>query len=111
MERGLFAIHCLDDLSGEMIERENRFGGSAKRLAHYAEHKSYVAQCNDPSSSSYIKKICGGPLESDDQKFMIGSFFIVEGSKDEVERFHRNDPFYINGIWGKVGLAMRFSYS
>lgn len=100
--KSLFVIHALDDLSGEMVEREGRFGGSAKRIALYPEHKAYVRRCNDPTSPCYIKKVCGGPLESDDLRFMIGSFFIVEGTREEVESFNRNDPFFVNGVWEKV---------
>ena len=112
--RTLFAIHCLDDISGEMVERGARFGGSAKRIAHYAEHKAYVTSCNDLASPNYIRKVCGGPLESDDMKFMIGSFFIVEATREEAERFNQNDPFFKHGVWSKVRRTvhdvLRYNY-
>jgi uncharacterized protein YciI len=40
--------------------------------------------------------------ESEDGKFMVGSLFIVEATKEEAESFIRNDPFSIQGIWEKV---------
>ena len=40
--------------------------------------------------------------ESEDGKFMLGSLFIVEATKEEAESFIRNDPFSIQGIWEKV---------
>lgn len=101
-ERCLYLIHCLDDISGEMIEKGTRFGGSAKRLGVYLEHRAYLATTNDPASPNYIKKVAAGPMESEDQKYMIGSFFIVESTREEAEAFNRNDPFRINNVWDKV---------
>ncbi len=101
IRRSLYAIHCLDDISGEMIDKGDRFGGSAKRMSNYADHKAYLATTNDPTLPNYIKKICAGPLESDDLKYMIGSFFIVEATREEAERFNQNDPFCKNHVWEK----------
>jgi uncharacterized protein YciI len=104
-EKGLFIIHCMDDISGEMIDKGGRFGGSAKRFSVYGEHKAYLAVTSDPSSPSFIHKIAAGPLESDDKRYMIGSFFIVEATREEAENFNRNDPFFINGVWEKITIS------
>lgn len=104
-EKGLFIIHCMDDISGEMIDKGGRFGGSAKRFSVYGEHKAYLAVTSDSNSPSFIHKIAAGPLESDDKRYMIGSFFIVEATREEAENFNRNDPFFINGVWEKVRLS------
>lgn len=104
-ERALYIIHCLDDISGEMIDKGARFGGSAKRFSVYADHKAYLAETSDPSSPKFIHKIAAGPIESDDKKYMIGSFFIVEATKEEAENFNRNDPFFVNQVWDRVSLS------
>ena len=33
---------------------------------------------------------------------MVGSCFIVYGTRAEAERFNRDDPFYAAGVWEKV---------
>lgn len=103
-EKALYIIHCLDDISGEMIDKGDRFGGSAKRFSVYADHKAYLAETSDVTSPNYIHKIGAGPIESDDKKYMIGSFFIVEATREEAEKFNRNDPFHINGVWDRVSF-------
>jgi uncharacterized protein YciI len=41
-----------------------------------------------------------GPLVTDDDKTMNGSFFLVESDdRKEIERFVENDPFNQAGIW------------
>lgn len=102
-ENHIYLIHCLDDISTvDMVDQGPRFGGSAKRMSVYDQHKAYIAASNDPSSPTYIKKLAAGPMESEDLKYMIGSFFIVDATLEEVHRFNRNDPFYINNVWDKV---------
>jgi uncharacterized protein YciI len=98
----LYLIHCLDDQSCGMEERGIRFGGSVKRLSVYAEHKAYQGQTANPESPNYIKKIAAGPMESEDGKFMIGSCFIVESTREAAERFINEDPFHAAGVWEKV---------
>ena len=48
-------------------------------------------------------------MESEDGKYMIGSLFIVEGTRAEAEAFNRNDPFYEAGVWEKVTIARYIS--
>jgi len=100
----LYVIHCLDDLSCGMVENGTRFGGCEKRMSIYKEHKVYQGSCNDPSSPTYIKKICAGPMESEDGKFMIGSMFIVESTREAAERFIKEDPFSSVGVWKQVSI-------
>jgi uncharacterized protein YciI len=101
-DKYLYLIHCMDDLSCGMVDKGTRFGGSVKRMSVYAEHKAYLATTNDPSLPSYIRKVSAGPMESEDGKYMIGSCFIVESTREEAEIFNRNDPFNQNGVWEKV---------
>lgn len=101
-QKYLYVIHCLDDLECGMEDKGARFGGSVKRHSCYAEHKAYQGATSDPSSPNYIKKIAAGPMESEDGKYMIGSCFIVEATREEAEAFNRNDPFTANGVWKTV---------
>jgi hypothetical protein len=45
-----------------------------------------------------------GPFESEDGKYMIGSLIMVYATRDEVDRFYTNDPFYIHNVWQQVLL-------
>ena len=103
-EKALYIIHCQDDLSCGMVDKGERFGGSVNRMSVYADHKAYLASTEDPSTPSYIRKIAAGPMETDDLKYMVGSFFIVEATREEAEAFNRNDPFSKNGVWKEVRL-------
>ena len=78
-----FAIYCLD-----------KPDALATRLAVYDTHRAYLA------SASPVAIVMSGPLLADDGETMIGSLFVVEADdRDAVERFHRNDPFFLNGVW------------
>jgi uncharacterized protein YciI len=82
-----FVIHCLDHARAAPL-----------RLAHYEEHKAYLA-------GAAIGMVISGPLLGDDGETMIGSFFLVEaGSRDDVLAFHRGDPFHRAGLWAKVEI-------
>jgi len=105
----LYAIHCLDDQSCGMEERGARFGGSVKRLSVYAEHKAWQGETSNPESPNFIKKISAGPLESEDGKFMIGSFFLVEATRAQAEAFIDKDPFKAAGVWERVVIARYIS--
>ena len=71
-----YVIHCLD-----------HDGAVEKRLAHYEDHKTYLA-------SAPVKTVISGPLLADDNETMIGSCFVLEAETlAEVEAFNRNDPF------------------
>jgi len=49
--------------------------------------------------------------ESEDGKFMIGSMFIVESTREAAERFISEDPFSSIGVWKQVQyLKMLFRY-
>ena len=96
-----------------MVDKGVRFGGSTKRLSIRGEHTDYLASTNDANSPRFIKKIAAGPIESDDGKYMIGSLFIVEATREEAEAFNANDPFKIKGVWETVSdklFLLFFSY-
>ena len=79
-----FITHCLD-----------KPGALDTRLAHYDEHRAYLA---NPS----VHLVVSGPLLADDGETMIGSCFLTEAdSRADVEAFNRGDPFYEHGVWDR----------
>ena len=103
----LYVIHCLDDQSCGMTEGafgKKRFGGSIKRIGAYAEHKAWQGETSNPASTNFIKKVAAGPMESEDGKYMVGSMFIVEATREEAEAFIANDPFKAAGVWESVTI-------
>lgn len=82
-----YVVHCLDHP-----------GFVEKRLENYDAHKAYLGAAD-------ITIVVSGPLLADDEETMIGSMFLLEAnSLEEVEAFHKNDPFYAAGIWEKVSI-------
>jgi uncharacterized protein YciI len=82
-----YTVYCLDH--DNMVER---------RLAHYEEHKAYLA-------TSPVRMVMSGPLLAGDQETMIGSFFLFEADEiGDVMRFNSNDPFNKAGIWRSVDI-------
>jgi uncharacterized protein len=80
-----FITHCLD-----------RDGAVETRLAHYDEHRAYLA------STAPVRLVVAGPLVADDGETMIGSLFLTEAdTKADVEAFNRGDPFYEHGVWDR----------
>lgn len=104
-DRCMYIIHCIDDPSCGLEERGHRFGGSVKRLSVYVEHRAYQGETSDPLSLKFIRKIAAGPMESDCGKYMIGSCFIVEATKDEATRFNQEDPFFAAKVWGQISIS------
>ncbi|ALE54459.1 YciI family protein [Paraburkholderia sp. SIMBA_055] len=82
-----YTVYCLDH--DNMVER---------RLAHYEEHKAYLA-------TSPVRMVMSGPLLAGDEETMIGSFFLFEADEiGDVMRFNSNDPFNKAGIWRTVDI-------
>ena len=78
----LFVIFCVDKPGHEQV-----------RLDHYEAHKACLA-------TAPYRTVMSGPLVTDDDKIMNGSFFLVESdNRKEVEQFVENDPFNRAGIW------------
>jgi uncharacterized protein YciI len=105
VNRLMYIIHCIDDPTCGLEERGIRFGGSVKRLSVYTEHRAYQGETSDPNSSKFIRKIAAGPMESDCGKYMIGSCFIVEATKEEATRFNQEDPFFAAKVWGQITIS------
>jgi uncharacterized protein len=83
----LFVIFCLDKPGHESV-----------RLEHYEAHKAYLA-------TAPHKTIMSGPLTTDDDKTMIGSFFLVEtDERKALEKFVTNDPFNKANIWKQIEI-------
>lgn len=101
----IYVVHCLDDQSCGMVDKGARFGGSELRMSVYDQHKAYMAETSNPESPNYIKKLGAGPMESECGKYMIGSMFILEATREEVDNFHQNDPFYAAKVWNHVSIT------
>ena len=59
-----FITHCLD-----------RPDALDTRLAHYDEHRAYLA-------TAKVRLVVAGPLVADDGETMIGSLFLTEADRD-----------------------------
>lgn len=55
--------------------------------------QEYQTAASNPEDPRYMKKIAAGPLVEEDDKYMIGSFFLVEATREEAQAFIDNDPF------------------
>jgi uncharacterized protein len=85
----LFTIHALD--KPDVTE---------KRQGAFDAHREHVA-------NSDIQIVMSGPLVSDDEKDVIGSFFLVDApSREAVMDFHLNDPLYKADIWDSVNIQL-----
>jgi hypothetical protein len=83
----LFVIFCLD-----------KPGHHEVRLEHYDAHKTYQA-------AAPFKIVMSGPLTTDDDKLMIGSFILVQAdSRHAIEQFVADDPFNKTGIWKQIEI-------
>ena len=81
------AVHCIDHPNAIDI-----------RLAHYDEHKAYLA-------SGKMRTLISGPLLAADGATMIGSLFVFEASSvAEVEAFNAADPFNRSGVWAEISI-------
>ncbi len=85
----LFTIHALDKANVTEL-----------RKGAFDAHREHVA-------SSAISIVMSGPLMSDDEQNVIGSFFLVEApDRRSVMEFHLNDPIYIAGVWETVNIQV-----
>ncbi|CAM9984893.1 unnamed protein product [Choristocarpus tenellus] len=101
--RQLYVIHCIDDDSCGRAEGTPR-GGSVKRISAYPAHKEYQRMTSDKESPHFITKICAGPMVEEDDKYMLGSAFVVESTRAEAETFVNNDPFSKGGVWKTISI-------
>ncbi|MGA7777455.1 MAG: YciI family protein [Paraburkholderia sp.] len=73
-------------------------GALALREANTAMHRAYL-------ETRPINLVTSGPLMDDAGEQKIGSFFLVEAqTRDEVETFNRNDPFFALGLWSDIRI-------
>lgn len=47
----------------------------------------------NPEDPRFIEKVSAGPMVEEDTKYMVGSFFLVSATREEVQTFVDNDPF------------------
>ena len=97
-------------------------------MACYEQHKTYQASVSDPESEHFVEKLSAGPLLSEDGffpfslslryhssssfsnvgRFMIGSCFLIHGTREDAERFVQNDPFTQNNVFREVTINRYF---
>ena len=77
-------------------------GSSELRELHRADHRAYLKP--NLSEDAAVRLVQAGPLcisDSDDTN--LASFMIIEApSLEEVERFHKGDPFTAADLYDKV---------
>ena len=88
----LFVIHAMD-------------GADAlpKRQANYAAHKEHLTKDKELG----VRIVISGPLVADDMDTRIGSHFLIDAPfREQVEAYHKADPFYTAGVWKDVQITM-----
>lgn len=55
--------------------------------------QEYQVATSTPDDPRFINKISAGPMVDEDDKYMIGSFFLVASTREEAQAFVDNDPF------------------
>eukprot|EP00746_Dinoflagellata_sp_MGD_P086659 gnl/MRDRNA2_/MRDRNA2_34322_c0_seq1.p1 gnl/MRDRNA2_/MRDRNA2_34322_c0~~gnl/MRDRNA2_/MRDRNA2_34322_c0_seq1.p1 ORF type:complete len:144 (-),score=23.84 gnl/MRDRNA2_/MRDRNA2_34322_c0_seq1:37-408(-) len=107
-ERSRWVVRCVRDPAAVVMFQstqgleDRKPGVHVENLSTYQEHLAYQRQTSDPTSEEFIKKISAGTTfneDGGDGQVMEGSHFILEGSREQVEAFIRNDPFHKAGIW------------
>jgi uncharacterized protein len=80
-------IYCIDKPDSLALREDN-----------IALHRAYL-------ETAPIKVVMSGPLMDDAGEKMNGSFFLVEAdTRDEVEKFNRDDPFFGLNLWAGVHI-------
>ena len=84
---------CFD--KPEMAALRNEF-----RASHREYLKPFVAE------GLAVRIVMAGPMcTSDTDDTNLGSFMIVDAASiEDVETFHKNDPFTLRGIFGRVEI-------
>ncbi len=78
----LFAIHCLD-----------KDGVLEKRMSVMQAHRDYL-------ETAPVDVVMSGPLMSDDQQDVIGSFYLIEAAdRAAIEAFQNDDPLVVADLW------------
>ena len=78
----LFAIHCLD-----------KDGVLEKRMSVMPAHRDYL-------ETAPVSVVMSGPLMSDDEATIIGSFYLIEAAdRAAIEAFQKDDPLVAADLW------------
>ena len=78
----LFAIHCLD-----------KDGVLDKRMAVMQAHRACL-------ETAPVTVVMSGPLMSDDEATIIGSFYLIEaGDRAAIDAFQKDDPLVAADLW------------
>ena len=78
----LFAIHCLD-----------KDGVLERRMSVMQAHRDYL-------ETAPVTVVMSGPLMSDDEQTIIGSFYLIEAAdRAAIEAFQKDDPLVEADLW------------
>lgn len=55
--------------------------------------QEYQVATATPDDPRFINKVSAGPMVEEDDKYMVGSFFLVSATREEAQSFVDNDPF------------------
>ncbi len=78
----LFAIHCLD-----------KDGVLDRRKSVMQAHRDYL-------EVAPVTVVMSGPLMSDDEQTIIGSFYLIEAEdRAAIEAFQKDDPLVAADLW------------
>ncbi|CAM9968409.1 unnamed protein product [Scytosiphon promiscuus] len=62
-------------------------------MSNYPAHTAYQKKTATPGDPDFIEKIAAGPMVEEDDKYMVGSFFLLSATREEADKFVDNDPF------------------
>ncbi len=83
-----FVVHALDKPDAE-----------SRRLQIIDAHRAYL----EPAAAKHnLTLLLSGPLKSDDDSKMIGSFFLIDApERAPIEAMFDEDPLAKAGVWGQ----------
>ena len=85
----LFAIHCLD-----------KDGVLEKRMSVMQAHRDYL-------ETAPVTVVMSGPLMSDDEESIIGSFYLIEAAdRAAIEAFQNDDPLVKADLWKSMHVTV-----
>jgi uncharacterized protein YciI len=102
----IWSVHCVDDSGNGDIFPDACGGprsGYHKRMSNYVDHKKYQGL-----KIEGLNKLAAGPILTDDGVTMIGSQFILQATREVVDQFVENDPFFKTNVWKQVTIARYF---
>ena len=76
-----------------------------QRLQHSQTHTAYQVATSSPKHSCYVHKIAATPMLANDGVTIIGSCFMLLGTREVCERFIQSDPLFVKKVWKSVSIT------